>query len=169
MTAPGIPMIFQGQEFLQSGWFRDDRPLDWHLADEHKGIVQLYRDLIALRRNTNGWSKGLTGQGFHIFHVNDEANVIAFQRWFDHGAGDDVVAVVNMGATDRDGYRIGLPCEGVWKVRINSDSSLYGAMGSNAGPAEIVAAADEADGLSASVTLTIPSYSMLVLSQEPAA
>ena len=28
-TAPGIPMIFQGQEFLQGEWFRDDVPLDW--------------------------------------------------------------------------------------------------------------------------------------------
>jgi 1,4-alpha-glucan branching enzyme len=166
MTAPGIPMLFQGQEFLQDGWFRDDRPLDWHLAEQHKGIVQLYRDLIALRRNLNGSTKGLTGQGFLIFHVNDDANVIAFQRWFEHGPGDDVVAVVNMGATDREDYRIGLPCEGVWRVRINSDSHLYGEMGSNAGPAEIAAVGEPADGLTASATLTLPSYSMLVLSQD---
>jgi 1,4-alpha-glucan branching enzyme len=165
-TAPGIPMLFQGQEFLQDGWFRDDRPLDWHLAEAHKGIVQLYRDLIALRRNNSGWSKGLSGQGFLLYHVNDDANVIAFQRWYDHGAGDDVVAVINMGVTDREGYRIGLPSEGTWKVRVNSDSNLYGDMGSNSGPAEITAEPEAADNLPASATLTVPSYGMLVLSQD---
>ena len=43
LTAPGIPMLFQGQEFLQSGWFRDDRPLDWGQMNEHAGIVQAVR------------------------------------------------------------------------------------------------------------------------------
>src|SRR6185437_12611316 len=28
-TVPGIPMLFQGQEFLESLWFSDDRPVDW--------------------------------------------------------------------------------------------------------------------------------------------
>ncbi len=28
-TAPGIPMLFQGQEFLQGEWFQDTVPLDW--------------------------------------------------------------------------------------------------------------------------------------------
>src|ERR1700712_1610822 len=29
LTAPGIPMLFQGQEFLEDQWFRDDVPVDW--------------------------------------------------------------------------------------------------------------------------------------------
>lgn len=29
MTSPGIPMLFQGQEFLEDGWFQDSEPLDW--------------------------------------------------------------------------------------------------------------------------------------------
>ncbi len=29
LTGHGIPMIFQGQEFLEDEWFRDDVPLDW--------------------------------------------------------------------------------------------------------------------------------------------
>ncbi len=29
LTAPGIPMLFQGQEFLEDGWFQDHIPLDW--------------------------------------------------------------------------------------------------------------------------------------------
>ncbi len=53
-TAPGIPMIFQGQEFLEGGWFRDDLPLDGDLSREFRGIVRLYRDLISLRLDRRG-------------------------------------------------------------------------------------------------------------------
>ena len=28
-TSPGIPMIFQGQEFLENDWFHDKDPIDW--------------------------------------------------------------------------------------------------------------------------------------------
>ena len=48
-TAPGIPMLFQGQEFLEGEWFRDTVPVDWDKQDEFRGIVRLYRDLIRLR------------------------------------------------------------------------------------------------------------------------
>ncbi|MEN0072209.1 MAG: alpha-amylase family glycosyl hydrolase, partial [Propionicimonas sp.] len=95
-TAPGIPMIFQGQEFLEGGWFRDTVPLDWDLDEEFHGIVRLYRDLVRLRRNLAGTTAGLTGQGSWVHHNNDEANLLAFQRWRDHGPGDDVVVVANL-------------------------------------------------------------------------
>jgi 1,4-alpha-glucan branching enzyme len=39
-TAPGIPMLFQGQEFLEGEWFRDTVPLDWDQSVEFKGIVR---------------------------------------------------------------------------------------------------------------------------------
>ena len=89
-TSPGIPMIFQGQEFLQGGWFRDDVSIDWELDQEYRGIVRLYRDLIALRRNLAGLTRGMLGSGLRIIHANDELNLIAFQRWWDHGPRDDV-------------------------------------------------------------------------------
>ena len=56
LTSPGIPMLFQGQEFLQGGWFRDDVPLDWEQDSEFRGVVRLYRDLIRLRRNLDAVS-----------------------------------------------------------------------------------------------------------------
>ena len=61
MTAPGIPMLFQGQEFLVDEWFRDTVPLDWFRADKFESIVQMYTDLIRLRTNATGKSAGLTG------------------------------------------------------------------------------------------------------------
>ena len=54
LTSPGIPMIFQGQEFLEAAWFGDDVPLDWAQNQQFHGVVRLYRDLIMLRRNATG-------------------------------------------------------------------------------------------------------------------
>ena len=57
-TAPGIPMLFQGQEFLEGEWFRDTVPVDWDKSEEFRGIVRLYRDLIRLRLNRGGARAG---------------------------------------------------------------------------------------------------------------
>src|SRR6185503_13913688 len=82
-TAPGIPMLFQGQEFLEGGWFRDTVPVNWDQRDEFRGLVRLYRDLIRLRLNRAQQSKGLTGQHIHVSHVHDDMNMLAFRRWAD--------------------------------------------------------------------------------------
>ena len=37
-TSPGIPMLFQGQEFLQGEWFRDDVPLNWDMNEDFDGL-----------------------------------------------------------------------------------------------------------------------------------
>lgn len=39
-TTPGIPMRFQGQEFLEDQWFRDDDPLDWGKKKRFAGILR---------------------------------------------------------------------------------------------------------------------------------
>ena len=80
-TSPGIPMLFQGQEFLQAGWFQDTVPLDWNLTETHEGLIGLYRDLISLRLNKTGVTRGLCGQHVNVHHVNDQNKVIAFHRW----------------------------------------------------------------------------------------
>ncbi len=94
-TAPGIPMLFQGQEFLEGEWFRDTVPLDWDQRDEFHGIVRLYRDLIRLRLNRDGFTRGLCGQFTQVYHLHDERKVIAFHRWDKGGPADDVVVVAN--------------------------------------------------------------------------
>lgn len=60
-TAPGIPMLFQGQEFLEGNYFRDTVPVDWNQRDEFHGIVRLYRDLIRLRLNRDGFTVASAG------------------------------------------------------------------------------------------------------------
>ena len=94
LTSPGIPMLFQGQEFLEDGWFQDSVPLDWHKSEEFRGLVRMYRDLIHLRLNRSGAMRGLSGSGLNTFHQNQADNVIAYHRWHQGGPGDDVVVVV---------------------------------------------------------------------------
>ena len=165
-TAPGIPMLFQGQEFLQGEWFRDDVPLDWHQRDEFRGIVRLYRDLAYLRLNRYGTTRGLGGQFVNVFNVNDAMNMIAFQRWDQHGPQDDVVVVMNFSTEARDGYDIGLPAQGLWRVRFNSDAHHYSQSFANHATEDVQAQNEARDGMPCRGRLNIGPYSAVVLSQD---
>src|SRR5262249_3361019 len=94
LTAPGIPMIFHGQEMLETRTFgfQTGTPVDFSRAADpkFKGIVQMYHDLIALRRNLAGETSGLTGQNLNVFHLDDGDKTLAFHRWENGGEGDDV-------------------------------------------------------------------------------
>ncbi len=164
-TAPGVPMIFQGQEFLEDDWFRDDDPLDWSKKDRFAGILHLYKDLIRLRLNRDGHTRGLCGQGMDVHHLNDEQKVLAYHRWDQGGPADSVVVVANFSAEPRRDYRIGLPAEGRWTVRFNSDRKAYDAEFGDVGEAPVTAESQEYDGQPASGIIEVAPYSVIVLSQ----
>jgi 1,4-alpha-glucan branching enzyme len=165
-TSPGIPMLFQGQEFLQGEWFRDDVPLNWNLSEQFQGVVRLYRDLIELRLNKKRCSRGLCGQFFNIYHVNEADNMLAFQRWDQHGPGDDVVVVFNFSHAPKENYEIGMPSPGLWKLRLNSDATIYSNdfQGFFSGDTEAFEGAR--DGLDARANISIGPYSMLIFTQD---
>jgi 1,4-alpha-glucan branching enzyme len=165
-TAPGIPMIFQGQEFLSDAWFDDHRAVDWTKAETYAGILALYHDLIALRGNTTGVTAGLQGQGMAILHADQEQKVLAFHRWQEGGAGDDVVIVANFARAPQTDYALGFPATGTWKVRFNSDAATYGADFSNVAAPDAEAQAEERDGQPAAATIAIGPYSVVIFSQD---
>ena len=164
-TAPGIPMLFQGQEFLEGEWFRDTVPLDWDQNKKFHGIVRLYRDLIRLRLNRDSVTAGLSGQFTQVHHLNDESKVIAFHRWDKGEASDDVVIVANFFNEPRDGYVIGFPAAGLWKLRFNSDWNGYSDDFLSHPSSDVVAEEGEYDGFPFHATLTIGPYSVLIFSQ----
>jgi len=166
-TAPGIPMIFQGQELLEDRWFQDDVPIEWSRTKEHYGILSLYRDLIALRRNLSGVTRGLCGQNTQIHHVDGEAKLIAFHRWDEQGPADSVVVVVNLTNQSCKGTTIGFPYAGWWKTRFNSDSTNYDAGFANHPTPDIEARAEEADGLPCCGEISIGPYTVVIFSQDP--
>lgn len=166
LTAPGIPMLFMGQEFLSRGFFDPGQPLDWSHADTFTGIIQLYRDLIRLRRNWYGTTRGLQGQYTHVHHTNDTAKVIAFHRWDQGGTGDDVIVVTNWGSTGYTNYRIGFPRAGHWSVRFNSDWNGYDASFGNWLSYAMNTDGPPHDGMPTSANVGLGPYSVIILSQD---
>lgn len=169
LTTPGIPMLFEGQEFLEDGWFRDDKALDWSKVDSLRGINRLYRDLVHLRRNLFGNTRGLIGPYVKILHANDQDKVIAFHRWLEGGAKDDVLVVASFTHRDIHGdYRIGLPRKGTWRIRFNSDWKGYSPEFHDVSPpdGEVVAEATPYDDCEFSGVFSLPPYGLLILSQE---
>lgn len=167
LTAPGIPMLFQGQAILQDGWFTDTSELDWENASEYSGICKLTADLISLRLNQSGISKGLTGQHVDVFHVNNKDKVVAYRRSYDAGPGDDVIVVANFANQHFEQYEFGLPNSGIWKRRFSSDQSRYSEDFGNDASGDIEAIADAYDGQSHRGRIELPPYTVLIYSQDP--
>jgi 1,4-alpha-glucan branching enzyme len=169
LTSPGIPMIFQGQEMLETRAFGFNTPanMDFSRADDpkFKGIVQIYRDLIALRRNLAGKTRGLTGQNLNVFHLDDGNKTLAYHRWENGGAGDDVVIVANFSNVAMPNLNIGFPREGQWHVLFNSGASVYDPAFVNGDSFDTTANPGGKDGLNFNANVGIGPYSVVILSQ----
>ncbi|QDU67884.1 alpha-amylase family glycosyl hydrolase [Engelhardtia mirabilis] len=168
MTAPGVPMLFQGQELLEDGYFQDSDPVDWTKLATFGGIRQLYADLITLRRDGLDNTAGLKGPNTNVHHVDDNNKVVAFHRWDQGGPGDDVIVVANFANTtwsQGQNYRIGVPRAGTWYVRFNSDWSGYDASFGNHPTVDVNADSIPWDGMPYSISLSFAPYTCVILSQ----
>jgi 1,4-alpha-glucan branching enzyme len=164
-TAPGIPMLFQGQELLEWERWSDRRPFDWTRKNRQRGMYHLFRDLIRLRRNWFNNTRGLRGQHLNVFHLNDQDKLIAYHRWADGGPGDDVVVLANFGDRSYPRYNIGFPRGGNWWVRFNSDYLGYdGGFGAQ-DAYDTTAHWGPRDGMQFSADVGIAPYSLVILSQ----
>lgn len=162
-TSAGIPMIFQGQEFIARDWFDDTDPIDWDEAGRKDKITRLYHDLIQLRLNKAGNTAGLLGQQTDIFHIHDDDKVIAYRR---AGDGGDVVIVVNLSHKNWDEYRIGFPSHGNWKCRFDSSSKFYAADGADEGIAQVTAVLAPYDRYTHSAGFPLPAYTAMIFSKD---
>ena len=165
-TAPGIPMIFQGQEFLdaQPFAFPDNACLNWELAGQNEGVVRLVSDAFKLRRNLEGRSAGLTGSAIEVTHRSQSDDMIVFHRWLgDGGERNNTVIVANFSAEPKIGYRIGFPSAGRYDTLLNTDARTYRGDFSDIGPSIVDTADIEADGNPASAMIDVGPYSILIL------
>jgi 1,4-alpha-glucan branching enzyme len=159
LTAPGIPMLFQGQELMEGGSFNDWQGVDWSKKSRFQGIIDAYAHLIALRKNSHGATKGLLGQGMNLMHVDQDNKVIAYHRWWNGGPKDDVVVIVNFGDRSYKEYQLGFPRNGKWKVRFNSTSRSYSKDFKNVSVPDV-----HVDNGGA--TIVLPPSSAIILSQD---
>jgi len=170
-TTIGIPMVYQGDEFLDYSTFDFKTPLTWSNAITYSGIVALYRKLIAARVNNGTGTPGLSDPNINVFHKDSTSDVVAWDRYnLASSCTDDVVVVANLNiANTGSGYTIGLPCPGLWKVVFNSDNTTYNSQFGNIGPTEgstFTAAKIDHDGYSYSTSLAIGKFSLIILAKD---
>ena len=158
-------MLMQGQEFLRDKWFSDTRPIDWNRCETYSSVVRLYHDLIQLRRNLTQCSSGLLGQHVNVFHLDDQNKLLAMHRWSEGGVGDDVVVVFKFSEFALEGYRLGFPREGLWRLRFNGDAQVYGDAFDGTQLHEITAEPTPSHGMPYSAEINIGAYSCLIFSQ----
>ncbi|MGJ5176967.1 alpha amylase C-terminal domain-containing protein [Bradyrhizobium oligotrophicum] len=168
LTAPGIPMLFMGQELFEDRPWSDtpnpDTTIQWPLLDGEDKItadaVRFTSELIAIRRT----HPALTAEGCAIVHAHDGNRVLAFHRW--DGAGDDVIVIASLNETPWRDYAIGFPATGQWKEVFNSD--VYDnwvnpdVVGNNGA---VTATGPALHGQPSSAMVTIPANGVLVFAR----
>jgi 1,4-alpha-glucan branching enzyme len=163
---PGKKLLFMGGEFGQTNEWNHETGLDWHLltmGPYHRGLQRLVQDLNALYRTQPALHQvDFAPEGFQWIDCNDwESSVISFLRRA-RDPHDFVVFVCNFTPVVREGYRVGVPREGFYHERINTDAAIYG--GSNTGNAgNVLAEAIPLHGQPYSLRLTLPPLATLVL------
>ncbi len=162
-TRPGKQLIFMGQEIAQESEWNHDGSVDWHLlsdADRQKyfeymkALGHMYRETPAL------WRDDPDPASFEWIDAADHASsVLSYLR----RSGDDVAAVVlNLTPVPRDGYRIGAPGGGTWRVLLNTDDATWGGGGYYAAKS-VEAEPVEQHGRAHSWELSLPPLAALVL------
>lgn len=126
LTAPGIPMLFMGQEFFEDKPWSDNPEFDTGTLIWWEGLeigdkpmvdhLRFTQELIGLRRR----HPALRGENIHVFHVHNDNRIIAFHRWLE-GLGRDVVIVATLNEVTNYDYRLGFPRSGHWLESFNSD------------------------------------------------
>ncbi|MFL6130018.1 MAG: alpha amylase C-terminal domain-containing protein [Mycobacteriales bacterium] len=172
LTAPGVPMLFMGEEFLEDKPWSDDPgradTLIWWDGldgqDRHMADFQRFtRDLVWLRRRQPALRAGPV-----VVLPPDPANrVLAFHRWVP-GVGRDVLVVASLSEATLTGYSLGFPAAGRWHEVHNSD--YYDLcpnpwVQGNAGG--VTAGGPPMHGMPTSARLTIPANTLLVFARDP--
>ena len=164
LTAPGIPMLFQGQAILEDNWFQDTDPIDWDKAKDNHKFALSVRDLIRLRRNVDKNSGGLTSQSSDTLFLDNEDKVVAFHRYenvYGEAAGS-VVVVMNFKNTAYEQYSILFPEAGRWKLVFDSSWEGYSDYKDDVDAIHTVAASTSG-GMAGEVN--IPAYGILIYSR----
>jgi 1,4-alpha-glucan branching enzyme len=162
LTAPGVPMIFQGQEMLENQAFDSSLPVDWTKTNTYKGIVQLYRDLITARRDLKGYTPGLEGDQCSVLWSDNNSKLVAFHRWKSGTTNQDAVVIANFANVNYPVYNLNFPYAGTWYVHFNTDSTNYSSDFGNNGSTFVTAG-----GNPVQASVAIGPYSALILSPTP--
>jgi 1,4-alpha-glucan branching enzyme len=171
LTAPGVPMLFMGQEIYEDKRWADDVPnhrgalVYWDGLATDKTMIDFHRftrELVWLRRK----HPALRGEGVRTISMENLPRVLVFQRWVE-GIGRDVVVVASLNESTLYAYRIPLPASGTWFEVFNSDvyeNWVNPAVEGNGGA--IQASGPGLNGLPFSASITVPANSVIVFARD---
>jgi 1,4-alpha-glucan branching enzyme len=167
LTAPGIPQLFMGQEFLESQPWNVSPTgpdlLNWAGLAGNKtrqDFLHFTQDLLRVRSS----QPALRGDNVHPYYVSDVDRVIAFHRWL--SSGQNVVVVATLAESTWWSYELGFPIAGAWREIFNSDvydSWVNPQVAGNGG--SIQASDAPMHGLAASASIVIPANGILVFTR----
>lgn len=115
LTAPGIPMLWMGDEFGQATRktkvTSTPNPLNWSLLEQdlNHDLFEFYKRLIALRHN----NPALRTENIEFFDTPADHKVLAYARWTEMG--DRLVVVLNFSEQSHQHYAIPNLINGAWR------------------------------------------------------
>ncbi|MCR5250271.1 MAG: 1,4-alpha-glucan branching protein GlgB [Lachnospiraceae bacterium] len=156
----GKKLLFMGQEFAQEREWSEKRELDWFLLGEdlNKGMLEYVKELLKVYRDNRClYELDDSWDGFEWINANDSyRSTYSFIRKSADGK-NNIVFVLNMTPIAQDGYCVGVPKKGKYKLVLNSDESRFGGNGGEL-PAEIKAQEFECDGRKYAIKFNLPPY-----------
>jgi 1,4-alpha-glucan branching enzyme len=165
---PGKKLLFMGDEFAQWGEWQHENGLDWGLTryDRHEGMQRLVGDLNRLYQAEPALHVlDCDGAGFEWIDGGDAENsVLTFLRKGPAGVSPVLIAC-NFTPVPRQGYRIGVPTKGTWRLLLSTDAAEY--WGSGIAPGEVcVSEAVSWHGRPHSIEVTLPPLSTVFFKLE---
>jgi 1,4-alpha-glucan branching enzyme len=179
LTAPGLPMLFMGEEFLEDKpWHnnpdRADLLIHWEglaAPGPMRDFLRFTRELCRLRHR----HPALRGEGLDVYFNHNADRVLAFHRWVE-GLGRDVIVVASLSETTYWDYPLPFPVGGSWHEVFNSDAyDSLPADGATAGynawtagnAGGVTADGPPLQGCATSARIVIPANGLLVFARDP--
>jgi 1,4-alpha-glucan branching enzyme len=178
LTAPGVPMLFMGQEFLEKEPWHNDHSrdgffIDWDGLDgpnpqaAMRDFNRFVRELCWLRRR----HPALRATGCRAYHVHNGNRTLAFQRWVE-GVGRDVIVVASLNEADLWNHPVPLPVSG--EIIEVFNGSAYDSVPAGGGynsnvpgnPGGIRGDGPPLDGCPTSARVNIPANAFLVFARD---
>jgi len=182
MTAPGVPMLLQGQEVGEC------RPYQWPAGPvinspqvglprhgEASRYYQFSRELLSLRLSGNGVGP-LAGDGLHVFH--EHGGILAYLRWAETTSSTEplgkdssqiALVVTNWSCNDYPSYEIGVPPSQMWSLALSTEAQdAIGDCHATAAPGKRipVLVGKPNHGFPSSIDLSLRAYSGVILFQQ---
>ena len=166
MGHPGKKLLFMGGEFAQYSEWSEARSLDWHLLQyaDHQEMQAYVKELNHLYAEESAfWAEDFDPNGFQWIECDDaESSIVSFVR---RSKEKELVFLCNFTPVVHRGFSLGVPQEGVYHERLNSDAARFGGSDViNAVPLQ--SRAEPAGRCPFQVELDVPPLGMVILERE---